>query len=246
MNRQIIIIMFLAVQASLLTVTPHFNSVFAAGNSSFDLDLKELKRAAKLPTTTVTGKGKQKTTAKQNGKKPVAGRMVEESKKQQVKQLPPKVKTENQAKRDVTEEMEQSEGVTPAELTLQRGDNPCQLAGHIAVAVGRSVPPAELLHGLPLEPVAAISNDDLKMLVVCRVEPARLYTFERLLQLHNLILVNIDDSETAEQVAEKIINQLGLCYRIEDDRPDKTEGRTWFLPENRQRIRPLRLTVRNE
>ncbi|WP_277057120.1 hypothetical protein [Trichlorobacter lovleyi] len=132
--------------------------------------------------------------------------------------------------------------LSPSELTLKAGE-PCLLAERIAVAVARSVPAATLLNGLELHPVAAVSYGEVSALITCGISAAEAYTYGRLLEEHQVELVNIRGDETAGQTARKVIDALALPYQIETDSASKDGALTYLMPASKERQRPLRLTL---
>jgi hypothetical protein len=193
----------------------------------FELDLKELKKptspppAAKKKTATAPAEKKQATSV---------NKQVQSIKKQKTA---PTKKTVLAAA---------SQPVIPSELAL-KGGNSCQLAEQMAVAVARSVPVAPLLNGLDLKPVAAVKHNDLTVLITCGITPAEAYTFARLLEEHQISLLNIQGKETTEQVAQKVVDTLALSYMRENGESGKDGELIYLFPEDRERQRPLRLTL---
>lgn len=188
----------------------------------FDLDLKELKKPSAPPA--VARKSKPVVTAKKKASVP--------SKRSVKPAQPPAAEP---AATPVAP-------LSPSELTLKAGD-PCLLAERIAVAVARSVPAATLLNGLELHPVAAVSYGEVSVLITCGISAAEAYTYGRLLEEHQVELVNIRGNETAGQTARKVIDALALPYRIESDSESKDGTLTYLMPSSQERQRPLRLTL---
>lgn len=191
----------------------------------FDLDLKELKKPSQpaAPKKTAPPK-KRKSEAKATTTKPSA---VADSK--------PAIKHPETALASSPPPASE-----PSELILHRGDNPCQLAERIAVALARTVPTELLLNGLDLKPVATVNQGQLDLMVTCRIPDAEAYTYSRLLSAHLVELVNIRGDETAGQTAQKIIDALALPYLQE---PSNNGTLIYLFPADAQRQRPLRLSV---
>jgi len=196
----------------------------------FDLDLKELKKpsqpaAPKKAAPPRKKKSEAKTTPK---KQPV------------VVDTKPAIKQSEIALTPLLQPVPEQ-----SELILHRGDNACQLAERVAVALARTVPTESLLNGLDLKPVATVNNGQLDLMVTCGLPVAEAYTFSRLLEEHRVELVNIRGDETAGQTAQKIIDALALSYQQEHAEND-TDGNTriYLFPADAQRQRPLRLVVK--
>lgn len=195
----------------------------------FDLDLKELKKPSQpaAPKKAAPPR-KKKSEAKATPKKQPS---IAEA-KPAIRQ--PEI-TLNPTPQPVPEQ---------SELVLHRGDNPCQLAERIAVALARTVPKELLLNGLDLQPVATVNFAQLDLMVTCGLQVAEAYTYSRLLEEHQVALVNIRGDETAGQTAQKIVDALALSYQqehTEKERDDST--RIYLFPADAQRQRPLRLVV---
>ena len=128
------------------------SAVWAA--PGFDLDLKELKKPSQptVPKKTTTKPRKKKNEAKSTPKKQPA-----------IVETKPAIKQPETAVQAVPE---------PSELILHRGDNPCQLAERVAVALARTVPTDSLLNGLDLKPVATVNRGQLDLMVVCGLPDA--------------------------------------------------------------------------
>jgi len=194
----------------------------------FELDLKELKKPASPPPA-----AKKKNVAATVEKKqttPIKKQIQIAVKKQKTplpqKALPAAV----------------SPHFIPSELAL-KGGNACQLAEKMAIAVARSIPVTPLLNGLDLKPVAAVKYGDITALITCGILPAEAYTFARLLEGHQIYLLNIQEKETTEQVAQKIVDTLALSYMRENDESAKGGELIYLFPEDKERQRPLRLTL---
>ena len=195
----------------------------------FDLDLKELKKPSQpaAPKKAAPPR-KKKSEAKATPKKQPTVADAKPAIKQPKIALTP---TPQPAP-------EQSE------LILHRGDNSCQLAERVAVALARTVPTELLLNGLDLKPVATVNHGQLDLMVTCGLQVAEAYTYSRLLQEHQVELVNIRGDETAGQTAQKIIDALALSYQQEPAEKDSNSGtRIYLFPADAQRQRPLRLVV---
>jgi hypothetical protein len=200
------------------------SAVWAA--PGFDLDLKELKKPSQptVPKKTTTKPRKKKNEAKSTPKKQPA-----------IVETKPAIKQPETAVQAVPE---------PSELILHRGDNPCQLAERVAVALARTVPTDSLLNGLDLKPVATVNRGQLDLMVVCGLPDAEAYTYSRLLSEHQVELVNIRGDETAGQTAQKVIDALALSYQQEQlEKEADGSRRIYLFPADAQRQRPLRLVV---
>ena len=195
----------------------------------FDLDLKELKKPSQpaAPKKAAPPR-KKKSEAKAAPKKQPALADTKPAIKQPETTLSPLLQPAP----------EQSE------LILHRGDNPCQLAERVAVALARTVPTELLLNGLDLKPVATVNHGQLDLMVTCGLQVAEAYTYSRLLEEHQVALVNIRGDETAGQTAQKIIDALALSYQQEHVEKEIDDGtRIYLFPADAQRQRPLRLVV---
>lgn len=191
----------------------------------FDLDLKELKKPSQpaAPKKAAPPR-KKKSEAKATPKKQPA---IADAKQPEIALTP--------LLQPVPEQ---------SELILHRGDNPCQLAERVAVALARTVPTELLLNGLDLKPVATVNHGQLDLMVTCGLQVAEAYTYSRLLEEHQVELVNIRGDETAGQTAQKIIDALALSYQQEPAEKDSNSGtRIYLFPAEAQRQRPLRLVV---
>ena len=189
----------------------------------FDLDLKELKKPS--PPPVVARKSKPAAAAKKKASTPT-------------KRSAQPAATSPAAEPAVASVAPPSS----SELVLKAGE-PCLLAERIAVAVAHSVPAATLLNGLELHPVAAVSYGEVSALITCGISAAEAYTYGRLLEEHQVELVNIRGDETAGQTARKVIDALALPYRIETDSASKDGTLTYLIPASQERQRPLRLTL---
>ena len=195
----------------------------------FDLDLKELKKPSQpaAPKKAASPK-KKKSEAKATTKKQPAVADAKHAIKQPETALAPTPQPASDQ----------------SELVLHRGDNPCQLAERIAVALARTVPTELLLNGLDLKPIATVNHGQLDLIITCRLPVAEAYTYSRLLEEHQVALVNIRGDETAGQTAQKIVDALALSYQqehVEKEGDDST--RIYLFPADVQRQRPLRLVV---
>lgn len=194
----------------------------------FDLDLKELKKPSQpaVPKKAAPPR-KKKSEAKATPKKQPAVVDAKPIKQPEIALTP--------LLQPVPEQ---------SELILHRGDNPCQLAERIAVALARTVPTELLLKGLDLKPVATVNHGQLDLIVTCGLQVAEAYTYSRLLEEHQVALVNIRGDETAGQTAEKIVDALALSYRQEHAEKEGDDStRIYLFPTDAQRQRPLRLVV---
>lgn len=211
-----------------LNLSPH-----AEASPGFDLDLKELKKPSTPPAVTKktpvtkTAVKKQTTSVTQPAAQPK--KSVSAPKPVPVTQATPVVV---------------SAPVAPSELTLV-GRTPCQLAERMAVAVARAVPAEQLLFGLNLKTIASVQYNSLSVLISCNIAPAEAYTYSRLLEAHQVQLVNIRESETIGQVARSIVDALALSYQLEKtiSVKDKGESLIYLFPQDRERQRPLRLIL---
>jgi hypothetical protein len=195
----------------------------------FDLDLKELKKPSQpaAPKKAAPSK-KKKSEAKATTKKQPA-----------VVDAKPAIKQPEIALTPLLQPVPEQ-----SELILHRGDNPCQLAERIAVALARTVPTESLLNGLDLKPVATVNHGQLDLMVTCGLQVAEAYTYSRLLEEHQVELVNIRGDETAGQTAQKIIDALALSYQQEQvEKESDGSTRIYLFPADAQRKRPLRLVV---
>ena len=206
-----------------------FSSSAAWAAPGFDLDLKELKKPSQpaAPKKTAPPK-KKKSEAKATPKKqPTVAEAKPAVKQPKIALTPTPQPTPEQS-----------------ELILHRGDNSCQLAERVAVALARTVPTELLLNGLDLKPVATVNHGQLDLMVTCGLQVAEAYTYSRLLEEHQVELVNIRGDETAGQTAQKIIDALALSYQQEPAEKDSNSGTLIYLfPADTQRQRPLRLVV---
>ncbi|SJZ71924.1 hypothetical protein SAMN02745119_01447 [Trichlorobacter thiogenes] len=195
----------------------------------FDLDLKELKKPSQ-PTAPkkAAPPRKKKSEAKATPKKQPA-----------IADAKPAVKQPEIALTPLPQPVPEQ-----SELILHRGDNACQLAERIAVALARTVPTESLLNGLVLKPVATVNHGQLDLMVTCGLQIAEAYTYSRLLEEHQVELVNIRGDETAGQTAQKIIDALALSYQQEQvEKELDGSTRIYLFPADAQRQRPLRLVV---
>lgn len=193
----------------------------------FELDLKELKRPSPPPPVNV--KKKVVVTEKKKQTAPTKKKVLVTKKKKP--DLP---------KLAVIETSPQP--LSPSELAL-KGGNACQLAERIAIAVAQSIPVESALNGLNLKPVVAVKSGDLTALITCGISPAEAYTFARLLQEHQVYLLNIGENETTAEVARKVIDTLALSYIRENEEPARDGELVYFFPADHERQRPLRLSL---
>jgi hypothetical protein len=206
----------------LLVMTPQ---LWAA--PGFELDLKELKKPSPPPPAVV--KKKVITTEK---KKQIAPPQKKVQLAKKKKPVP--------TKQVATETAPQP--VSPSELALKGGDA-CQLAERMAIAVAQSVPVEPALNGLHLKPVVAVKSGDLTAVITCGISPAEAYTFARLLEEHQIYLLNIGGNETTAEVARKVIDILALSYMRENEESAKEGELIYLFPAGEERRRPLRLTL---
>lgn len=199
----------------------------------FELDLKELKKPSAPPSvskksSTVAAKKKRATPAKQ----PTA-----------LTQKTPIV-PKSQTVPPVASAAITATPVAASELTLV-GDNPCQLAERMAVAVARSVPFEQLLFGLNLKPVASVQFNNLAVLITCNIASAEAYTYSRLLLGHQVELINIQEKETIAQVARRIVDALALSYQLGKGGQNGGNELVYLFPADQERQRPLRLILQS-
>ncbi len=191
----------------------------AFSEPSFELELKELKKPS-IPVI----KAKKKKASAQKKIKP------------RIKQVTP----------EVIKAEEVGKGSEPviwiSELTLKAGDG-CQLAERMAVALAHSVPAETLLNGLDFKPVASVVYDGQGLLLVCGVPTAEVYTYNRLLAEHNVQMLNLTGTESVGQVARQVIDCLGLSFRLDFDEHSKEDELVYLFPADKERERPLRLTI---
>jgi hypothetical protein len=143
----------------------------------FELDLKELKRPSAPPSATV----KKKVVAAEKKKQTAPSKKIVQTTKKKKTVLPKLVATETAP-----------QPVSPSELALKGGD-PCQLAERMAIAVAQTVPVEGTLNGLNLKPVIAVKSGGLTTVITCGLAPAEAYTFTRLLEEHQVYLLNINE-----------------------------------------------------
>lgn len=193
----------------------------------FELDLKELKSPSSPPpaATKKNTSGKTVTKKIQPARQPT--QVTKKPKTAPPQQVPPAAPVL---------------AVAPSELALKGGDA-CQLAERMAVSVARSVPSETLLNGLDLKPVAAVRAAGLSALITCGIPPAEAYTFARLLEAHEIQLLNINGTETISQVGHSINDTLALSYLIEKDATDQGGELIYLYPADTERQRPLRLIL---
>lgn len=201
----------------------------------FDLDLKELKKPSAPPSVSK----KAVVTTPQKKQAAAVRQPSVQAKKPQVQTTPAPKTTQA-----VVPVVVAPTSVEPSELTLV-GGNPCQLSERVAVAVARSVPAGQLLFGLNIKPVAAVQYNNLAVLITCGLEPAEAYTYGRLLDEHQVQLINSTGRESTEQVARSIVDALALSYQLEPGNVSSgQEGKLIYLfPADQERKRPLRLIL---
>lgn len=216
-----------AVLAALLLAVP----LQAWGVADFDLDLKELKRpVAPAPAK----KHKVKTASKKKS--------VHKQAKNTAAKPPLEPSPQAAPAPPVTGPSVAVADIAPAELDLT-GTNACQLAERMTVAVARPIESTKLLHGLALQPVAAVRYAGLEALVVCDLSPAEAYTYSRLLAEHEVELIAISPQEQPATVARAITDALALSYQLEEDRSSEGGAVVYLFPANQERQRPLRLSI---
>lgn len=103
-----------------------------------------------------------------------------------------------------------------AELSLKT-DNSCRLAENMAAALGRAVPIESLLNGLNLHPVAAVQSENGGLLITCGLPTAEAYTYQRLLEEHNVRLMNVAETDAAGKVVQELVGHLGLACSQDTD-----------------------------
>jgi hypothetical protein len=197
----------------------------------FDLNLKDLKKPS-IPTTVT-----KKKTVVVHKKKKTESKTTQQKKPAEAEPVPAVAVKHTTTSPTVQKDTE------PSELTLHQGGNACQLAERVAVAVARTVPTSSLLNGLDLKPVAAVSYGELGLMIICGMSPAEAYTYSRLLEEHQVELVNIRGDETAEQTARMVFDALALPYQIESANKAHHDSLTYFIPASQEHQRPLRLTL---
>ncbi len=216
-----------AVLAALLLAVP----LQAWGAADFDLDLKELKRP-------VAPSPAKKHKAKTASKKKSVPKQAKNTSKPPAETAPLAAVAATPTGPGVA-----AADIAPAELDLT-GTDACQLAERLTVALGRPVPAAELLHGLNLQPVAAVRYAGLEALVICGLSPAEAYTYGRLLAEHEVELIAISPQEQPATVARAITDALALSYQVEKDHTPEGGALVYLFPANQERQRPLRLSIR--
>ena len=188
----------------------------------FDLDLHELnkpftpqRKIKKKPAETPTVARKQRTKSSK------AASLLKPALKAATEAAPPPI----------------------AELSLKAG-NSCLLAENMAVALGRAVPIESLLNGLDLHPVAAVQAGDGGLLITCGLPTAEAYTYQRLLEEHNVQLMNVADTDSATKVAQELIRHLGLACSQETDGTATDGDLIYQCPATGElQQRPLRLIL---
>jgi hypothetical protein len=184
----------------------------------FELELKELKKPS-IPVL--------KTRKNASAKKKI---------KPRIKQMEPEATKPEEIKK-LTEPV-----MFISELTLKAADI-CQLAERMAVALAHSVPPETLLNGLNFKRLASVVYDEQGLLVTCGMPAAEAYTYNRLLAEHEVQMLNLNGTESAEQVASEIIDCLGLSFMLDSDEHSKKDELIYLFPAGKERERPLRLTI---
>jgi hypothetical protein len=112
-------------------------------------------------------------------------------------------------------------------VLLASASKPCQLAGKVAKQLGVLVPS---LSPLVDEESVSVSNDTLKMVVVCGLAPAESYTLERLLAMHGLKLLPFTADETPRKVIEGLADNLGISFRLSNLDNATELPLTYFFP----------------
>lgn len=232
-----------------------FSSSSGWASPAFELDLDELKKPVHLPTATkpkravstqqVSGQSRAdqtKPAARAGSNKPAASvrpKAVTKKNHPATKQtVAPKGTT-----RQKTAGTQPAAVVVPAsELVLQRGEDSCQIASNLLSVVAKSVPAEKLLHGVDLKVMAAVSYDGVGVLLACNLDQAELYTYNRLLEEYNVIVLSVSQAEKPADVAFRLLDTLKLSYHLESAVKKKKQT-TWLLPADEYRSRPLRLTV---
>lgn len=216
---------------TVLTLLPILLLVLScsAYGSGFDLDLKELQK----PVYPASGTGgKQKIVGS-----PRKSRSVQ--KPEAAVETAPAKQTE--ASVPLPEISPPVTSVT-AELILKAGDS-CRFGEQVAVAVARSVPAERLLNGLNFRTVAAVTAGDLKLLVSCGLADAEAYTYNRLLDEHQVQLLNLKATDAADQVMERLLTALGLSYLLEQHELAQGGEDRYLVLADKERERPLRLIL---
>lgn len=235
-----------------------FSSSSGWASPAFELDLDELKKPVHLPTATkpkravstqqVSGQSRAdqtKPAARAGSNKPAASVRPKAVTKKDHPATKQTVVTKGTARQKKTGTQRTQTGavVVPAsELVLQRGGDSCQMASNLLSVVAKSVPDEKLLHGVDLKVMAAVSYDGVGVLLACNLDQAELYTYNRLLEEYNVIVLSVSQAEKPADVAFRLLDTLKLSYHLESTVKKKKQT-TWLLPADEYRSRPLRLTV---
>lgn len=232
-----------------------FSSSSAWANPDFELDLNELRKPVHLPTATkpkrsasnpqASGQSRAdhiKPAARAGSNKPTASvrpKAVTNKSNPTTKQtVAPKVTARH--KKSGTQSV--AAVVPVSELVLQRGGDSCQMASNLLSVLAESVKAEKLLHGVDLKVKAAVSYDGVGVLLACNLEQAEFYTYNRMLEAYNVILLNVCQDEKSADVAFRLLEALKVAYHLESAARNKQQT-TWLLPADEYRSRPLRLTV---
>jgi hypothetical protein len=104
---------------------------------------------------------------------------------------------------------------------------PCSLASEVAKQLGVSV---SALSPLIYAESVSVSNDALKMVVVCGLEPAEAYTLERLLARHSQKLLVFKADEVPRKVIEELADRLGISFHLSNPDTATELPLTYFFP----------------
>lgn len=212
------------------------NSVCQA-ESGFELPLKELKKPS-LPSSA----RKQKPAAPKETAKPATepAKIVKpdaETVRKKAAAKPPESKKSTMPVKAASSAS--AEGFAPVEDLILKPGLPCWFAGQTAGAIAISAP--ELLDKeYNLAPVAVVRYDDATTVVTCGMPLAEQFTLARLMERQNIQLVNINGSETAEQVIVKIVNSLGFSYQTEH----AEETQILLIAASAKQEKLIRLTIK--
>ncbi len=236
-----------------------FSSSSAWANPDFELDLNELRKPVHLPTATkpkrsasnpqASGQSRAdhiKPAARAGSNKPTASarpkavtRKNHPANRQATVNT---VDTKGRARQKKTGRQTVAVVVPVSELVLQRGGDSCQMASNLLSVLAESVKAEKLLHGVDLKVKAAVSYDGVGVLLACNLEQAEFYTYNRMLEAYNVILLNVCQDEKSADVAFRLLEALKVAYHLESAARNKQQT-TWLLPADEYRSRPLRLTV---
>lgn len=117
---------------------------------------------------------------------------------------------------------------------------PCLLAREVAEKLGMRV--SSLSPFADMESIS-ISNDVVKMVMVCGLEPAEAYTIERLLAQHDVKLLVFKADEKPRAVIEGLANSLKIIFRLSDANTTAELPLTYLFPAHLAG-KDLRLTIR--